>query len=241
MSIQFDEKSRIFRLMTQNSTYQMKVDEYGFLLHLYYGKRTEQNAEYILQFADRGFSGNPYDVGDDRTYSMDILPQEFPCRGNGDYRNTSFLLENADGSAGCDLRYVSHRIRPGKYSLPGLPTVYADTKEADTLEIVLRDKLSGAEVTLLYGVLPEQDVITRSALVKNNGQEDFFVTKAAAACLDFLTGDFDVISFYGRHMMERNFERTHVGHHAFTIGSRRGTSSHQYNPMMILADTAATE
>ena len=241
MSIQFDEKDRIFHLTTQNSTYQMKVDKYGFLLHLYYGRRTEQNAEYVLQFVDRGFSGNPYDVGNDTTYSMDILPQEFPCRGNGDYRNTCFLIENADGSTSCDLRYVSHEIRTGKYSLCGLPAVYADDREADTLEIVLKDKVSGAEVVLLYGVLPGLDIITRSALVKNNGQESFFVMKAAAACLDFPVGDFDIISFYGRHMMERNFERTHAGHHAFTIGSRRGTSSHQYNPMMILADTAATE
>ena len=241
MGIQFDETSGIFRLVTQNSTYQMKVDEYGFLLHLYYGRRTEQSAEYVLQFADRGFSGNPYDVGDDRTYSMDILPQEFPCRGNGDYRNTTLLLEHADGSAGCDLRYHSHEIRQGKYSLPGLPAVYAEDDEADTLEIILKDRVSGAGVSLLYGVLPEQDVITRSALVRNNGQDHFYVTKAAAACLDFLTGNFDVISFYGRHVMERGFERTHVGHHAFTIGSRRGTSSHQYNPMMILADVTATE
>ncbi len=241
MSIQFDEKSRIFLLMTQNSTYQIKVDEYGFLLHLYYGKKTKQNAEYALQFVDRGFSGNPYDVGDNRTYSMDILPQEFPYRGSGDYRNTSLVLENANGSTGCSLRYVSHEIRSGKYSLPGLPAVYANADEADTLEIVLNDNVSGAEVILLYGVLPKYDVITRSTLIKNNSNDSFFVTKAASACLDFLTGDFDVISFYGRHTMERNFERTHVGHNAFTIGSRRGTSSHQYNPMMILADTTATE
>lgn len=241
MSIQFDEKRKIFQLMTQNSAYQMKVDEYGFLLHLYYGKRTEQNAEYVLQFVDRGFSGNPYEAGNDRTYSLDILPQEFPCRGNGDFRNTSLLLENADGSTGCDLRYISHEIRSGKYSLPGLPAVYAEDGEADTLEIVLRDEVSGIEVTLLYGVLTEYDIITRSARIKNIGQDRVFVTKAAAACLDFLTGDFDVISFHGRHMMERNFERTRVGHHTFTIGSRRGASSHQYNPMMILADRTTTE
>lgn len=241
MSIQFDKTNRTFLLLTDNSSYQMKVDEYGFLLHLYYGKRTEQNPEYILQYVDRGFSGNPYDVGDDRTYSMDVLPQEFPCRGNGDYRNTAFLLERADGSTGCDLRYVSHEIRAGKYSLPGLPAVHAKEEEADTLEIVLRDSTSGVEVRLLYGVLSKQDVITRSALVKNNGRESFLVTKAAAACLDFLTGDFDIISFYGRHTMERNFERTHAGHHTFTIGSRRGASSHQYNPMMFLAGTETTE
>lgn len=241
MSIQFNQKRNSFLLTTENSSYQMKVDEYGFLLHLYYGKRTEQDAEYILQFIDRGFSGNPYDAGNDKTYSMDILPQEFPCRGNGDYRNISLLLENANGFTGCDLRYVSHQIKSGKYSLPGLPAVYADADEAETLEIVLQDKVSGVEVILLYGVLPEYDVITRSALIKNREQDKVFITKAAAACLDFVTGDFDVISFYGRHEMERNFERTHVGHHTFAIGSRRGTSSHQYNPMMILADTTATE
>lgn len=241
MSIQFDEKGKSFLLITENSSYQMKIDQYGFLLHLYYGKWTEQTAEFILQYTDRGFSGNPYEAGDDRTHSMDLLPQEFPCRGNGDYRNTALLLENADGSIACDLRYVSHQIKSGKYSLAGLPAVYADAEEADTLEIVLRDSCSDIEVVLLYGVLPKYDVITRSALIKNNGQDSVFVTKAAAACLDFVTGDFDVISFYGRHAMERNLERTPVGHHTFEIGSRRGTSSHHYNPMMILAETKTTE
>ncbi|MDE6635355.1 MAG: alpha-galactosidase, partial [Lachnospiraceae bacterium] len=240
MGIRFDEKRKSFFITTENSCYQMKVDKYGALLHLYYGKRTEQNAEYAIHFVDRGFSGSPYDAGNDRTYSMDVLPQEFPCRGNGDYRNTSLLLENADGSIGCDPRYVSHQIKSGKYSLPGLPAVYADDDEADTLEIVLMDEESGTEVTLLYGVLPKYDIITRSTLIKNTGQDRFYVLQASA-CLDFITGDFDVISFYGRHEMERNFERTHVGHHTFAIGSRRGTSSHQYNPMMILADTSATE
>lgn len=241
MSIQFDEKNRTFQLLTDNSSYQMKVDEYGFLIHLYYGKRTEQNPDYILQYADRGFCSNPYDVGANRSYSLDVLPQEFPCRGTGDYRNTALLLERADGSTGCDLRYVSHQIKAGKYSLPGLPAVYADAAEADTLEIVLRDESSGIEVLLLYGVLPKYDVIARSALIKNIGTGKVYIMKAASACLDFVTGQFDIISFYGRHMMERNVERTRAGHHAYTIGSRRGTSSHQYNPMMILADADATE
>lgn len=241
MGIHFDKEKKIFLLTTKNSAYQMKVDEYGFLLHLYYGKWTTQNADYILTFYDRGFSGNPYDAGNDRTYSMDILPQEFPCRGNGDYRNICLLMENADSSVACDLRYVSHEIKHGKYSLSGLPAVYAKKEEADTLEILLRDNILNVEVILLYGILPKYDIITRSAIVKNNGEHRVFITKAASACLDFITGDFDIISFYGRHLMERNFERTHVGHHSVTIGSRRGTSSHQYNPMMILADTTATE
>ena len=50
-----------------------------------------------------------------------------------------------------------------------------------------------------------------------------------------MTGNFELISFYGRHAMERNFQRRPVTHGSFKIGSRRGTSSHQYNPLMILA------
>ena len=36
-------------------------------------------------------------------------------------------------------------------------------------------------------------------------------------------------------------QRQHVGHGTLTIGSTRGTSSHQYNPAMLLVDHMATE
>ena len=66
MAIKFNETEKIFSIHTKNSTYQMKVDAYGFLLHLYYGAKTEQNMSYLLQYYDRGFAGNPYDAGGDR-------------------------------------------------------------------------------------------------------------------------------------------------------------------------------
>mgnify|MGYP000169973914 CR=1 FL=1 len=81
MGIIYCEKDRTFTLQTKNTTYQMQVDRYGFLLHLYYGKKTDGCMDYLLTYYDRGFSGNPYDAGEDRTYSMDTLPQEFPCYG----------------------------------------------------------------------------------------------------------------------------------------------------------------
>ena len=54
------------------------ADPYGFLIHLYYGEKTEGDMDYLLTYRDRGFSGNPYDAGMDRTYSLDALPQEYP-------------------------------------------------------------------------------------------------------------------------------------------------------------------
>lgn len=235
MAILFDNIKNIFTLHTRHSTYQMQVDKYGFLLHLYYGRKTQGTTEYVLTYADRGFSGNPYDVGPDRTYSMDALPQEFPCQGNGDFRSPAIAVKNTDGSYGCDLRYKSHEVKKGKYGIKGLPAVYADETEAETLEILLEDPVTKLQVILLYGVLPEYDVITRSARIVNAGEGIIYLEKVQSACLDFVTGNYDIISFYGRHAMERNFQRRPVSHGSFKIGSRRGTSSHQYNPLMILA------
>lgn len=241
MSIIFDKGRKTFTLHTKDSTYQMQVDPFGFLLHLYYGRKAKGCMDYLLTYADRGFSGNPYDVGSDRTYSMDVLPQEFPCLGNGDYRSPAFAVKNADGSVSCDLRFQGYEIQEGKYSIPGLPAVYAGEDEAQTLKIHMQDPVTKISVYLLYGVLPEYDVITRSARVVNYGGENVHLEKIQSASLDFLHGEFDFISFYGRHAMERNFQRAPVMHGTQAIGSRRGTSSHQYNPLMILADQEASE
>ena len=243
MAIIFDENNRLITLNTKNSTYQMKIDEYGFLLHLYYGKRTNGNMDYILVNLDRGFSGNPYDAGDNRKYSLDALLQEFPCRGAGDFRSPVFDVRYEDGSFGCDLRYESHIIKDGKYGLSGLPAVYenSDMDKAQTLEITLSDKVSGIKVILYYGIIESLDIITRAAKVINENKNNIYIEKLQSACLDFVSGNFDLITFYGRHAMERNIQRQSVGHGSYRIGSRRGTSSHQYNPLMILADSDANE
>ncbi len=241
MGIYYQQENRIFTLHTTHTTYQMKVDAFGFLLHMYYGGKISGNMDYLLTYYDRGFSGNPFDVGADRTYSLDVLPQEYPVMGMGDYRNSALIIRNGDESECCDLRYKSHRIYKGKYGLKGLPAVYASEDEAQTLEILLEDSVSGVQVKLLYGVLEKEDIITRSAEISNCGTAGIVVEKAASACLDFVTGDYDLLSFWGRHVMERNLQRREIAHGSFGIGSRRGTSSHQYNPAVILAGKNTTE
>lgn len=241
MAIIYNPNKRIFTLHTKHSTYQMQVDSLGYLLHLYYGAKNNRSMEYVLTYADRGFSGNPYAAGADRTYSLDALPQEFPTLGTGDYRNIALDIKNSRGIESTNLLYQKHEIRKGKYALPGLPAVWADEAEAQTLEIVLADENAGMEVHLLYGVLEEADVITRSAVIRNIGTETVTIEKAAAACLDFVSGNYDVIRFYGKHAFERNVERTVLGHGTIAFGSRRGTSSHQYNPAVILTEQGTTE
>lgn len=241
MAILYNSDKKIFTMHTRNSTYQMMVDQYGNLLHLYYGARSSGYMDYLLTYEDVGFSGNPYTAGEDRTYSLDMLPQEYPTLGTGDCRSYALNVENENGSQCCCLTFSHYAIRKGKYQLQGLPCVYAAEEEADTLEIVLKDVVSKVEVHLLYGILEEIDVITRSVVICNAGDSKITLKKAAGACLDFLSGEYDVLGFAGRHAMERNLERRPVVSGVTSFGSRRGASSHQHNPAVILAQKHTTE
>lgn len=242
MSVIYDPGQRVISINTKHTTYQMHVDRYGSLLHMYYGRPNPGFVDTPLVYADRGFSANPAVAGNDRTYSLDSLPQEYPTLGTGDYRQHALNIENADGSQSCHLLYSHHEISDGKYSLPGLPAVWVeDEKEAQTLEVVLRDPVNGIEVSLLYGVLPDLDIITRAAVIRNKGDAPCVIRKAATATLDFISGRYDILALYGRHAMERQVQRIPVPHGVYFIGSSRGMSSHEYNPAVVLARPDTTE
>ena len=54
MGIAYQEEKRIFTLETASTTYQFQVDAYGFLIHLYYGKKVSGDMDYLLTYYDRG-------------------------------------------------------------------------------------------------------------------------------------------------------------------------------------------
>lgn len=61
MSIRFDSEARIFVLETAHTSYHMKVDALGHLLHLYYGKTIGTgDLMQLYPRTDRGFSPDYY-------------------------------------------------------------------------------------------------------------------------------------------------------------------------------------
>lgn len=242
MAIKFIEDENRFLLLTKESSYQIKIGPYRTLLHLYYGKRVEGNLDYLIRLKNRSVCGNPNDAGTDRTFSMDTQLQEYSTFGMGDYRSSCLDVINPDGSCAVDLRYHSHKILEGKYSLSNLPAVYETVDNPmQTLVITCKDTVNDIEVDLYYGVVEANDVITRCAVIRNTGTKSFELTRALSACLDFSDNHFDMIHFYGKHEMEREYERIPVGRAKLSVGSTRGASSHQHNPFNILADINATE
>ena len=70
MAIYIDEQKKLFTLSTNNTSYQMMADKYLVLNHLYYGENIgQEDMSYLLDYQDRGFSGNPYEAGNEREYS----------------------------------------------------------------------------------------------------------------------------------------------------------------------------
>ena len=168
----------LITLQTKNTTYQIGIHEKGFLLHLYYGPKTEGDmSQLINDTIFRCGNGNPHDMAPNRVFSCDFVPQEYSCYGSGDYRNHAFRVRDAEGTAGADLRYKSHSFIDGKYTLPGLPASYG---EAKTCEIVLEDTRLNLEVVLKYGVFFEEDIITESygydpdSILGNDSAEDWW-------------------------------------------------------------------
>lgn len=237
-----DDKKRIFTLQTRNTTYQLKADENGVLLHTYYGPKIQGgDLSRLIRFADRGFSPNPGEAGTDRTYSLDTLPQEYSGSGAGDFRLPSLELELPDGSHVADLRYVDAKLQKGKYALEGLPAFFGSSEDADTLILTLEDATAHIQVELLYGVFERYDLITRAVRIVNCGDTSVRLHRAASLCLDFPSSDLDFITFDGGHVKERTLNRAHLRPGVQSVGSIRGISSHQHNPFIMLCEPGADE
>ena len=242
MSIVFDSQRNTLTLLTRRTAYQMRVGSLGHLLHLYYGRRVEGSMDYLYQPHDYGFSPSPYELKESRQWSVDVLPQEYSGANTGDYRLSALRTECASGVWGTDLRYVRHTISPGKYAVTGMPSAFqAADGEAETLSVLLEDAATGLQVELLYGVFADQDVIARAARITNGGKETVRLHQAASLCLDLPFGQWDLLHFHGRHCMERLAERVPLMHGIQTVSSRRGVSSHQHNPFVILCARDAGE
>jgi len=243
MGIQYRSEDSIFHLQAKDTSYVIQIAKGGYLLHLYWGKRikTYRHSNYIQQ-VDRGFSGNPYEQKEDRTFSLDTLPQEYPQYGNTDFRKPAYQIQMPNGSTISDLRYDSHAIFKGKKMLEGLPATYVeDENEADTLEITMKDGVAGLTVILSYTIFEQMNVITRSVRFKNESSENMNLLSALSMSVDFMDADFDFLHLHGAHVKERHISRQPLRHGIQAIESARGASSHQHNPFIALLRKGTTE
>lgn len=241
MAIIFNKEAKTYTLETKNTTYQMKINDLGVLLHTYYGRKIEDDDLGYTAFWDMApfVPKTEYIKGDETWANIDHLPQEISCFGCGDYRESAINIRHTDGTLGLQPIFVRAEIKKGKYALEGLPAFHGD--EGETLIVTLKDRAYDVYLHLYYGVLPEYDLITRALIIENKTDKEIHVEKALSLNLDFNYGNFDLVSFEGRWAQERRLQRAPVLHGKTQVFSTRGASGHIMNPSCMLAHKNATE
>lgn len=241
--ISFIQDKKILKLDTKNTSYIMGIYDQNYILNLYYGAFIPDYNLWgnIKRLPSASFSPSNPNFPDE-SFSIDVEPMEYSCNGSGDFRISALAIKNSHGNSVTDVRYVSHKIYKGKPDISPLPHTYTNSNdEADTLEILTEDCVTGVNVILYYTVFPELDVITRSVKVTNNGSNPVDVERVFSMCLDLPTMDYDLITLYGRHAKERSREQRRLAHGIQGIQSKRGVSSHTQNPFAALLRHGADE
>ena len=230
--IHYDEKRRIFHLQGPSFSYILGVYE-GVLMHMYWGRKIppENHADLFALPCEASSFDMPFDRA----------PREVLTQEKGYYGRRSLSLANAEGDDVLSLRYAGYRIFPGKKALRGLPSSYAEEPgEADTLEIDLRDELTGAEVTLSYTVFHDFDVLARSMEIRNEGDRPMTLREAQSSVT--LPADrYEIIHLKGAWARERRALRIPMPEGPFSIASRRGASGHENSPFLALVRPETNE
>lgn len=234
----FDPKEKVFYLETNKTSYIMQVNEHKHLEHIYYGekiKRPKKIEDLKMVYEFELGSATSY-AKDAKGYMLNHRLFEVATYGKGDYREPTLHVECPDGSRTLDLQFDSYEIVEN-YQVKSLPM--ADKHE--TLRIHLKDPLAKVEVCLHYTIYEEVDVLTRNLEIINHNKETIVIDKALSMNLDMLNQSFMVRKLDGAWIRERHVSDYLLTKGILKIDSKKGVSSSDHNPLILLKEEKATE
>ncbi len=240
MSIIYQQKNKIFRIDTKNTTYAFCITNLNMVEHLYYGKRVgDCDLTYLSNRQIYTFSANL--EGEGRAFSESTLLWELSSGNSTDFRGGSVWLENADYTVGNRFAYWNHEIKEGRTPLDGLPYSRSG-KDTQTLILRLLDEEKEIEADIYYVVFPNEDVIARHVEIINRSNSPMYVLKAGSLQVDFPRSDFDLLEVTGMYMYEfGKIQRTPLKKGLQGSKSIVGSTSHHVNPLTILCERNANE
>ena len=107
MSVIYNALTGQYSLHTTNQSYLM-LEKEGFLLHLYWGKKTLGDCSYMFRAQERAaFSPKMENC---EGFILDDTPLEYPCWGRADMRTPALEITNPDGSDTEEVREIYHRV-----------------------------------------------------------------------------------------------------------------------------------
>lgn len=256
MTIICHNETETFHLTNKWVSYVIHVMQNGQLENLYYGKKIHDRDDFSYLHEEIKRSQMSICVPEPGILSMMYTRQEYPTYGTGDYRSPALVIRQENGSRIVNFEYLGYRIIDGKPELTQdlsaaaeesrtvrLPATYTEKdEEAQTLAIVLQDKVMHTDLILFYTIFRDFPVITRSAQFIHHGDQPIVIERAMSMNVEWNEMKYDLVTLSGGWARERYVKRRPLEMGIQGVQSLAGTcSSAEHNPFMALAARNADE
>ncbi len=218
MSVLYDEKSNIFALQTENTSYVFSVysekpnyensTERRTLRSLYWGKKINNINDFIRPF-DWQING----CNDGGKHSHERYCSEYVGSGGMFYCEPTLKVDFSDGVRDLFLNVSGHNV------------------EGNTLTVTLKDVTYPIEIDLIYRVVEDKDLIERNCVIRNTGKENIIIEKAFSATVNIpYGGEVYLTSLGSKWTHEYREERSKITGAKTVIQSSGGVSNSQNYP-----------
>jgi len=238
--IRFDQAAGLFFLDSQGSQAVVGLFKGQWPVLYHWGQPLASGDLSRIPAFPNGYS--VFGDNEDKSFSPNRLPLEYPCGETGDFRSPAFAVRDEAGAPALDLRYTGHRIEAGRPDLGPLPhgRTHAGDSGVQTLVLTLTDALTGLEAELRY--TPLDGVLLRSVRLTNRGPRPLSVDRAFSFSADLYPDrELDIVTLDGAWARERHQRRFALPAGRWEAQSRRGVSSHQAWPGVVLCGRDTTE
>jgi alpha-galactosidase len=203
-------------LETRNSAYCFGINDDGYLINSYWGKRKNNKTDYPLPVQKEGWAS--FDS------PANVLQEEYPVYGGGFHHEPCLKITFADGVRDLVLRYDT------------------DWSSKNEIAIQLRDSYYPIRLISHYRAHYDYDLIERWVEVFNEGNEPITIERIFSAQWHFPGQQ----QYFLSHLSGKWSDEFHLSREALTSGvkvleSRRLTSSHHHNPWFMVDAGNATE
>ncbi|MCL6456461.1 MAG: alpha-galactosidase [Gorillibacterium sp.] len=219
MAIQYNDQHHIFAIQTQNSSYIFGFNEKGNLQHLYWGATIAiEDCVPLL----RSSSHSSFDAEVDREV------EEYSFWGGLCYTEPALKVRFHDGVRDLSVTYIDHQI--------------LEENGKETLVIRFKDQHYPLETHLYYTVIPEYDLVERSAKIINRGEDCIVLesTQSASWTIPYLQ-DYRLTHVTGKWSGEFQLRSTLLSEGKKLLESRRGFTDGHANPWFAIDAGDATE
>lgn len=214
--IYYDEQNRQFTLQTTNSSYVFMGD--SNLKSLYWGGPVSPED---CTFLNQSIYYSPYDL------DISMEKREFPVADGQNFLEPC-LQAHSNGIRAGQFVFDSYQIEEGI--------------EFQRLKISLKETNLHLELDLIYDVYEKHDVISRKAVLKNEGENSVYVRRMFSGALHPPKRDKLIFRYLsGKWAAENQISDQELKQGNFTIQSKFGTTGHCFNPAFAIHENATEE